>query len=80
MDDRQLTLMMNAAALAVGSYLSPFIRQKIRQVVERMPNEQLRKALLTDLLPRRRTEGGHVRAQKAYAFGKGLGRRWALRK
>lgn len=80
MDDRQLTLMMNAAALAIGSYLSPFIRQKIRQVVERMPNEQLRKALLTDLLPRRGAEGGHVRAQKAYAFGKGLGRRWALRK
>lgn len=80
MEDRQLILMMNAAALAVGSYLSPFIRQKIRQVVERMPNEQLRKALLTDLLPRRGAEGGHVRAQKAYAFGKGLGRRWALRK
>lgn len=80
MEDRQLILMMNAAALTVGSYLSPFIRQKIRQTVERIPSDRVRKALLTDLLPRRRTEGGHVRAQKAYAFGKGLGRRWALRK
>lgn len=80
MEDRQLILMMNAAALSVGSYLSPFIRQKIRHTVERIPSDRVRKALLTDLLPRRSAEGGHVRTQKAYAFGKVLGRRWALRK
>lgn len=80
MDDRQLTLMMNAVALAVGSYLSPLLRQKIRQAVERIPSDRVRRALLADLLPRRGPEGAQVRAQAAYTFGKGLGRRWALRK